>query len=371
MFQRKKTLIILFAIILVFVSIAPIALAANFVDVGNTWYRPGIQFVAERGFMGGVGDNRFAPQANLSRAMLATVLWRIEGSPNAATPNPFTDVADGQWYTMAVRWARETGVVNGTSATTFAPHHDITRQEVVTMFSRYAARTGMSVAVPPHVNLNAFTDRGNVASWAVDSMRWAVHTGIMSGTSATTLSPTNNATRAEAATLIMRLANLIDTPTSPLPPPPPPSVIGFETMTPFRVTVVGNPQRAFTLEHGIPAGFIVRGEELPINANALRAVSSTSRRDRGITAHYVLDGNFARFTSYFAVTDGSVQPVTVSIIGDNRLLGSFVAGPGNAPLSIDLPLDGIETLQITFTGHSASDHFAHAALYDARFYPAS
>ena len=149
-------------------------------------------------------------------------------------------------------------------------------------------------------------------------------------------------------------------------------VVGFDDLNPIRTTASTWGGRTVSLHFGIPANFTVRGEDLPISANALRATDPRSfSSNRYVTAHYAINGEFSRFTGNFAVTDGSGVAVTVSFNGDGRLLGSFTVSPGNNPVDIDIPLEGVETLQITFTGSGTAGLNAHAALYNARFYPAN
>jgi len=205
----KRTVAIMLAILMIFGMFAVSAVA--FSDVHqDRWYAPGANFVAERGIMDGVGGNQFAPNANLSRAMLATILHRMHGRPAPQQANLFVDVADNTWYTDAIRWAREQGIVQGTSPTTFAPHNNVTRQELVTMFHRYVDHVGGDTNVTPNFNLNHFTDRDQIASWANEPVRWAVHHRIMMGDTDTTLNPRGHTARAQAATLIMRIVNFLD-----------------------------------------------------------------------------------------------------------------------------------------------------------------
>jgi len=210
MFKNKKVLAVLLAILMLVSIITPIAIAIDFDDIGNTRYNSDIQFVTERGIMAGMGGNRFAPYENLSRAMFAVILWRMEGEPDATTSNPFSDVANDGWYSMAIRWARESGIANGTSATTFDPHRDITRQEVVTMFSRYIEWSGHSIDVSSDIDLYAFTDRYDIASWAVDPMIWAIYAGVIDVTDSTTLNPSSNATRGEIASMVVQMIELVE-----------------------------------------------------------------------------------------------------------------------------------------------------------------
>ena len=181
--------------------------ASRFTDVDrNEYYHEGIDFVVSRGYMIGMGGAKFQPDTEMSRAMLVAVLYRMSGSPSVAGMTaPFTDVPDGQWYTEAVVWAYNCGVVSGTSATTFSPELNITREQMMTMFYGYAEfmdYNTMAVA-----DLSVFPDGGSVSPWAQTEMGWAVANTLISGVqegNTTYLRPQGNATRAEAAAILHR-----------------------------------------------------------------------------------------------------------------------------------------------------------------------
>jgi len=170
----------------------------------GSWYYSYIQFIAENEIMEGVGNSRFAPNANLSRAEFATILWRIAGEPATAGQLSLLDVSAGRWYSEAITWAYREGIIEGIGLDTFAPHAAISREEMAVMLFRYAEGAGHNTSIPPAFNWNRFTDRGNVSDWAEDAMRWAVHNGIIIGTSTTALSPDGTATRAQCATILVR-----------------------------------------------------------------------------------------------------------------------------------------------------------------------
>ncbi|MBQ6262324.1 MAG: S-layer homology domain-containing protein, partial [Clostridia bacterium] len=108
--------------------------------------------------MNGVGDGKFDPSGSLTRGMVATVLWRREGSPAPAAPSGFEDVPAGKWYTDAIAWAKETGIVNGLTPTTFGPNSFITREQLATMLFRFASTA--PVSVPERADLTPFPDGG-------------------------------------------------------------------------------------------------------------------------------------------------------------------------------------------------------------------
>ena len=173
-----------------------------FSDASPTaWYHDGVHWALEEGVMNGVGDGLFAPDGTTTRAMVVTMLWRLEGQPDGGS-SPFSDVPAGTWYTQAVSWAAETGVVKGISETMFAPDAPVTREQLVTILHRYAENKGM--AESPDANILDYEDVSDVSTWAVLPFRWAVQEGIVEGVGANRLAPGDNATRAQIATLFMR-----------------------------------------------------------------------------------------------------------------------------------------------------------------------
>ena len=177
--------------------------STNFTDVEeNGWYHTGVDFMVKNGFMNGVADDAFDVDGNLTRAQLVTILYRIAGEPESTATNPFADVADGQWYTNAVIWAAENGIVKGVNTTTFAPNDQITREQIATILFRYAK------AEKVEGKLAGFPDAERVSDYAADAMAWAVEQGLINGISEsdgkTYLAPQETATRAQIAVILMR-----------------------------------------------------------------------------------------------------------------------------------------------------------------------
>lgn len=177
--------------------------STNFTDVEeNGWYHTGVDFMVKNGFMNGVADDAFDVDGNLTRAQLVTILYRIAGEPESTATNPFADVADGQWYTNAVIWAAENGIVKGVNTTTFAPNDQITREQIATILFRYAK------AEKVEGKLADFPDAEKVSDYAADAMAWAVEQGLINGISEsdgkTYLAPQETATRAQIAVILMR-----------------------------------------------------------------------------------------------------------------------------------------------------------------------
>ena len=174
-----------------------------FTDVAEgAWYYDAIAYVYRNGLMAGVSSTQFAPDSTLNRATLATILWRLAGEPVVNYVLPFEDVAEGEWYSEAIRWAASTGIVNGTTPTTFRPFNSVTREQMAAMVHRYAEYMGYDTTAT--TDLNTFTDASSVNSYAAEPMGWCVAEGLISGIG-TEIRPQSSATRAQIATMLMRL----------------------------------------------------------------------------------------------------------------------------------------------------------------------
>ena len=185
---------------------APAASALPFNDVAYTsWYYDAVKFVYDKGIMDGVSYYKFAPDATITRGMVVTMLWRMAGEPYEAAAG-FTDVAAGRYYTTAVAWAAKNGIVEGMTATTFAPDQAITREQLASILYRYAKWLGFSGYGS---DISGYTDAGKVSSYAYDAMSWAVRSGVVTGTSAKVLDPQGTASRAAAAQMFMNFYNYI------------------------------------------------------------------------------------------------------------------------------------------------------------------
>ncbi len=175
--------------------------AMTFADVAEgAWYYDAVSYVYANGLMDGVSASEFAPDANMTRAMLVTILWRLEGGPVVNYLMPFADVDGGAWYAEAVRWAASEGIVEGVSATEFAPDAEITREQLAAILHRFAGEPATAA------NLATFTDAASVSAYAVDAMAWCVEQGIITGVTDDTLAPQSTATRAQCAAMLMRFA---------------------------------------------------------------------------------------------------------------------------------------------------------------------
>ena len=167
------------------------------------WAYDAIRFVTEEELFQGVSGGGFAPELTMSRAMLATVLYRAAGSPAVTASAGFTDVPAGQWYSDAVNWAAGEGIVNGVGGNRFAPDDNVSREQIATILYQYVLSTGETAEADASV-LSGYCDSASVHSWAADGMAWAVGEGIITGKPGSLLAPTDSATRAEVATMLMR-----------------------------------------------------------------------------------------------------------------------------------------------------------------------
>ena len=173
-----------------------------FLDVGtNDWFYNDVAYVWENGLMSGTAADRFSPNASTTRAMLVTVLYRMDGSAVSSGNAPFTDVPAGSWYADAVSWAAENGIVTGYSATRFAPNEPVTREQVAAILYRYARLCDRDLS--PAASLTAFADHASVSGYAREALSWAVGSGLIGGSNGR-LNPSGTATRAEIAAILHR-----------------------------------------------------------------------------------------------------------------------------------------------------------------------
>ena len=181
-------------------------LTPPFADVpDDAWYADGVRYVYGRGLMTGTSADTFDPQLTTSRAMVAAILWRSVGSPQASYAMDFADVPLGQWYTEAIRWAARDGIVSGYGNGAFGPGDPITREQLAVMLYRYAQDRGYDLSTGTGSGLTSYTDADDVSPWALQAMEWACGAGLITGTGdGSTLSPQGEATRAQAAALLMR-----------------------------------------------------------------------------------------------------------------------------------------------------------------------
>lgn len=177
-----------------------------FTDIAdNAWYADAVRYVYKHGLMAGTSATTFAPDVTTSRSMIATILWRMAGSPVVNYAMTYTDVAQGQWYSEAVRWATSEGIVGGYGNGLFGTNDPITREQFAAMLYRFAQEQGYEVSIGENTNILSYTDVADLSEYAISAMQWAVGAGIINGTGdGSTLSPQGQATRAQAAVMLMR-----------------------------------------------------------------------------------------------------------------------------------------------------------------------
>lgn len=169
------------------------------------WFYNDVKYVYDKGMMAGTAADVFAPNATTTRAMIVTILYRLEGSPAVTGTSAFVDVPAGQWYTDAVNWAAANQIVKGTSATTFAPNASITREQMAAILYRYAQYKGYDVT--KKADLSGYSDNGQVSAYAKDALAWANAAKLINGVTNTTLAPQGNATRAQVSAILHRFCD--------------------------------------------------------------------------------------------------------------------------------------------------------------------
>ena len=194
------------SLILALLTLIPAAVfvsAEGYNDVDPTsWSADPIAYVTEKGFMNGTGDGAFSPKATMTRAMVVTVLWRMDGAEKKAGAIPFSDVPAGSWYADAVIWAAKNGVVNGTAPDKFSPSGKITREQLAAMMYRYASMKKLDVV--PDGDLKTFSDEKDISAWASEPLSWAVGAGLIRGVTDDTVNPKGGATREQFAAILER-----------------------------------------------------------------------------------------------------------------------------------------------------------------------
>lgn len=211
--MKKRLLSTLLALCMVLTLLPNAMYAASstnqFTDVPSTaWYSSAVQYVYEHGMMVGTSSTKFSPNIPTSRGMIVTILHRLDGIPSVSG-RAFADVPSGQWYTDAVAWASANEIVKGYGNGNFGPNDSISREQMATILYRYAEYKGYDTGITGSVA--TFPDGGQTSSWAVDAMNWAVGVRLIQGTDKNILDPAGGATRAQAATILMRFCENIVT----------------------------------------------------------------------------------------------------------------------------------------------------------------
>lgn len=179
-----------------------------FVDVAaEEWYGEAVAAVYARGLMTGTAEDTFAPELVATRGMVVSILHRLAGSPTVSA-EVFEDVTADDWYGQAVAWAASEGIASGTSAETFSPNAAVTREQLAALLCNFVAQQGMDTTA--RSDLSSFDDVETVSDWAQDAVSWAHAEGLFAGTSATTLSPQGEATRAQLAAMLVRFSDYLE-----------------------------------------------------------------------------------------------------------------------------------------------------------------
>lgn len=180
-----------------------------FTDVSTSdWFYSDVMFVYENGLFSGTDSRSFSPNASMTRAMLVTVLYRLEGEPVGTGSSSFSDVRSGSYYEKAVAWAAANGIVTGTGSTSFSPDAKVTREQLAAILYRYAQYKKLDTDAG--AKLDSFSDAGNVSGYASEALSWAVSEGLINGASGR-LTPKGDATRAQVAAILHRFVeNVMD-----------------------------------------------------------------------------------------------------------------------------------------------------------------
>ena len=176
-----------------------------FTDVVDTsWFYAAVKYAYEHKLFSGTSATEFSPEATMTRGMAATILYSLEGSPAVSAKSPFADVTDGQWYAKAVTWAEQKGIVGGIDSESFAPEAGVTREQLAAILYRYAQYKKYSVSVGEDTNILSYDDAEQISSYAVPAIQWACGSGLMTGRTQTALAPVGTVTRAEVAVMLQR-----------------------------------------------------------------------------------------------------------------------------------------------------------------------
>ena len=177
---------------------------STFTDIADHWAVDAIEYVCSNSIMEGVSETTFAPDDTMTRAMLVTVLYRLEKPTEKAKLHGFTDVMDGEWYTDAVSWAAENGIVDGVTDTEFAPDAYITREQMAAVMYRYAQYKEQDTSVGENTNILSYDDAFEISEYAIPAIQWMAGAGLMNGKTQATINPKDYSTRAQVATILMR-----------------------------------------------------------------------------------------------------------------------------------------------------------------------
>ena len=210
MFRKGMNLLLSVLLTVPMIPLLPAAAGTGFQDVSETdWFYKPVMYVNEKGLMKGTSDHTFEPELIMSRAMLVTVLYRMEGEPEAAA-STFGDIGRDSWFSDAVDWAAAEGIVKGRSESVFDPFSPVTREQIAAIMYRYADTKSYDVS--GHSELSAYTDADAVSGWAESALSWAVAAGLVNGFEDRTLAPQKEAGRGQAAAILQRFCEKVQEP---------------------------------------------------------------------------------------------------------------------------------------------------------------
>lgn len=199
----KRRVLSLICVLALALGMTPLARAAEYSDVkAGSWYYDAVQTVSDQDLMTGTSKTTFSPDAYVTRATVLTVLWRMEGAPNAVTSSMFSDVAKKDWYYTAAVWAKNLGIAEGYKDGRLGAGDLVTREQLAVFLYRYARYKSDVIA---EGRLDLYSDGDRVSKWAVPGMQHALGAGLMTGTTKDTLSPLGYTTRKELAVILQRL----------------------------------------------------------------------------------------------------------------------------------------------------------------------
>ena len=187
----------------------PCAYASDYTDVpDDAWYADAVTYVTEHGLMGGVGNGKFAPGQELTRAQIVELFYRLAGSPETAYTNQFQDVSSDSWFARSVAWASSSGIASGTGSNTFSPSSKITNEQLATMIDNYVHYVGVELLTAENP-VSGLKDTWYVSEYAIDGVQLVWRAGIMNGDSQHNFGPQKTVSRADAAVIFMRLSKAL------------------------------------------------------------------------------------------------------------------------------------------------------------------
>ena len=169
----------------------------------DDWYKESVKYVTDNNLMNGMGENKFSPTTNMTRGMIVTVLYRMSRSTYNGKSN-FVDVSESEYYSVAVGWAAKNEIVNGVGDNKFDPNAEITREQLIVILYRYSKFMKGNISKGEDTNILSYEDYNEISEYSISAFQWGCGEGIISGRTPTTLNPKGTASRAEVATMLMR-----------------------------------------------------------------------------------------------------------------------------------------------------------------------